>query len=248
MIGTEHDEPYFEAITDAITNHPRSQQRRIGPSQIGTECEVRLLHAINEDPEPERIEPAWKPTVGTAVHAWLEAAFELRNDRLGYRRWITEQRITVGAIGPTVISGSSDLFDLFTKTVYDHKCVGPKRLLHYRAHGPGEQYRIQAHLYGLGFFNESVAFGVPKEVAIAFLPREGELSRAYVWREAWDPKVALDALARANRLYDEIQAVGVEEACKRREPCDDTFCPWCGRGPSARTGGTFFNPTYGDAA
>lgn len=244
MIGTEQDEPYFNVIREAMRSHPRSLQRAIGPSQVGLECEVRLMHAIAGTDEPERADPPWKPTVGTAVHAWLEEAFEADNRALGYRRWFTETQVTVGTIGDQVITGHSDLYDLFSRTVMDHKCVGPKQLLKYRAQGPGQQYRVQAHLYGLGFFNAHEAFGTPKEVAICFLPRDGELSRSYVWREAWNPMVALAALNRANDLWRRIQVNGLEAAVAACEPCDDTWCPWCNSGPSVRTGGTFFNPEY----
>lgn len=237
---------YLDVVTRSIAAHPRSMQKRIGPSEIGVDCAIAILHKLNGDPEPDR-GPAWKPAVGTAVHAQLEQWFEAENDRLGWRRWVTENRVTVGEIAGQPVTGTCDLFDVATRTVWDHKIVGPKMLAHYRAHGPSSQYRVQAHLYGLGYLRDPQPWGVPTEVGIAFLPRDGELSRAYFWHEAWQPSVAIDALNRINGLAWQLEEVGIDLAISVEDPCGGPFCPWCGKGPSVRTGGTFFSPEYGAA-
>lgn len=217
----------FEA---AIMAHPRSLQKSIGPSEIGIECDRRILFKLAGVEEPPR-PPAWKPAIGTAVHAQLEEWFEQANfnpvtGELEYTQWVTEQELTVGYVGATPVTGHSDLFHVPTGTVCDHKIIGDKQLQHYRAAGPSPVYRVQAHLYGLGFFNHG-GWGVPREVMIAFLPRNQELSKAYLWHEPWNAHIAMDALARLNRLDQLWRLVGIDKAAEISPGCDDAFCPWC---------------------
>lgn len=236
-------EDYTKVIKRSIAAHPRSLQKRIGPSEIGMDCTRRLLHKLNGDNEPER-GPAWKPAIGTAVHTQLEKWFEAENKRIRFIRWVCEHRVTVGEINGETIAGSCDLFDTITRTVIDHKIVGPRQLLDYRANGPSNQYRVQAHLYGLGFFRDPEPWGTPTEVMIAFLPRDGELSRAYYWHEPWQPAIAIEALNRVNQCDRERRELGMDIALQLYPECANPFCPWCSNGPSARTGGTIFNPEY----
>jgi hypothetical protein len=65
----------MDAIRHKITHHPRSLQKRIGPSEIGNPCDRRIGYKLLGQPENPRGD-AWKPTIGTAVHAWLEEALD----------------------------------------------------------------------------------------------------------------------------------------------------------------------------
>lgn len=221
---------YLGVIRDGITRHPRSLQKRIGPSEIGRPCDRWVLHKLNGDGEPDR-GPAWKPAIGTAVHAQLEEWFEGANvpgtsgDVTNWE-WVTEAEVVVGQIGGQDIPGHSDLFHVPTGTVIDHKIVGPKQLSKYRLHGPSEQYRVQAHLYGCGFTRDG-GWGPARTVAIAFLPRDGELDSAYFWSEAYDPHLAAAAMGRANRLWTMLQVVGIDAALAASPLCDDQWCTWC---------------------
>ena len=90
---------YAAAIIHAIENHPRSQQRAIGPSEVGEPCARKLGYKLLGAPERPQ-QPAWKPTVGTATHAWLESVFDAANLRGvatldGHERWMAETRLTV---------------------------------------------------------------------------------------------------------------------------------------------------------
>lgn len=220
-------------IESAIAAHPRSLQKRIGPSEIGIECDRRILYklaGINEPPRP----PAWKPAVGTAVHDQLERWFdgEIPNGDLTASDWVTEWEITVGMLGSGAeaipITGHADLFHRPTGTVVDHKLVGPKQLTKYRLHGPSNQYRVQAHLYGKGF-TESGGWEPAQHVAISFLPRDGELGKSYWWQERYDPHIAITALNRLNSLYGLLQIVGLDAALRTKDYCEDPWCPWCTR-------------------
>jgi hypothetical protein len=130
--------------------------------------------------------------------------FELRT-RSGQERFYTEQRVTVGQILGRDIDGSCDVYDRCTATVVDWKSVGPSQLAKYRRLGPGNQYRVQAHLYGRGWRNR----GLPVDyVMVVFLPRNGELAETYIWFEPYDEQVARDALERATGIALATQALG----------------------------------------
>lgn len=223
---------YLDVIVDSIVNQPRSLQKRIGPSEIGVECERAILHKLNGDPEPRGGIP-WKPTVGTAVHSYLEEAFTADANTVGsdnQGRWLVEQRVTVGHLGETPITGSTDLFDIWTGTVLDHKVIGKSTGKKYRAHGPSRQYYVQGMLYGLGW--KRAGYDV-KMVAICFIPREGELSGdTFIWTAPFDEQTALDAMARLNGLHALLGAVGIDKALELYQPCDDRWCRWCGSGSS----------------
>lgn len=193
----------LEVISDAITNHPRSLQAAIGPSEIGVECGRRIAYKLLGVPERKRPSPNWLATVGTAVHAWLEGQFDTDNVKRaphldGQERWLIETKLTVGFVpGLGFVTGSCDLYDRVTRTVVDWKIVGPTALKKYKAQGPSLQYRTQAALYGQGWVNA----GHPVDtVAIAFLPRNGELRELHFWSEPFDPAIAAAALARLAQI------------------------------------------------
>lgn len=215
----------FDIMIEEMVNQPRSLQKRIGPSEMGIECNRRILHKLARTPEPPR-GPAWKPQVGTALHdqqeRWFQKAAAAGASEEG--RWMCEQSVVVGQIGGEDHAGSTDLFDGWGHAVGDWKFVGPSRLKHYRAKGPSVQYRTQAHLYGRGWALEGWQVDL---VMIFFIPRDGELSDSYVWSEPYNENIALNALARMNQLDGLLQAIGIDQALSLYPPCDDRFCPWC---------------------
>lgn len=228
---------YLEVIEGAIAAHPRSQQKRIGPSEIGIPCDRCLGHKLHGTPEAER-GPAWKPAVGTAVHAQLEEWFTKASadDPEQASAWECETRVNVGEIDGTEITGSCDLYFTYSGMVIDHKVVGPKMLTKYRTNGPSQQYRVQAHLYARGFLR---AGRMARHVAIAFLPRDGELKLAHFWHEPFDEQIAIDALARANRIAVNVRAMSAlgEDAVLNyinHLPVDPD-CFSCSRFPGAPT-------------
>jgi len=200
---------YRHVIEQAILNQPRSLQKRIGPSEIGTPCDHCLAAKLAGWEQTEQGVP-WLPTVGTAVHAYLEEAF-IRHENLrgaqhnGGLRYLTERRVDVGEIDGETITGSTDLFDTVTGMVIDHKLVGTTTLNKARSKGPSDTYRVQAHLYGRGWVR--AGFDVA-HVAICFLPRNDvSLNTAVLWTEPYDEQIAIAALARAERLARSLKAL-----------------------------------------
>ena len=197
-------------IEHAVINSPRSLQKRIGPSEVGTACDHCLAAKLAGWEQTEE-GMAWLPFVGTAVHAELERIVtEHENARNANhttgRRWLCERRVTVGQIGGVDITGSTDLFDVAAGTTWDWKIVGPGTLKSVRAHGPSEVYRVQAHLYGRGW---AAAGHDVRHVGIVYLPRNDMrgIDAGLLWHEPYNAQVAVDALARAERFHTNLTAL-----------------------------------------
>lgn len=218
----------LHVITDAIAHHPRSLQKRIGPSEVGIPCARRIGYKLLDiDEVNDAYDVPWLPTVGTGVHSWLEEAFTRNNTGqttrdAGHTRWLVELRVDVGEINGQAITGNCDLYDRVTATVVDWKCVGDTPLRNYKANGPGEQYRAQAHLYGRGLARR----GLPVDtVAIAFLPRNAELRNAHIWHERYDEQVAVATLQRASGIGLAVTALG--NPALAQLPTEDANCTRC---------------------
>lgn len=216
-------------IITTANNAPRSVQRRIGPSEVGNPCTRALAYKLLDWPEvPGADRDPWASIQGTAVHAWMAELFETRDPNGD--RYLVEQRVTVrkGITDAADITGSADLYDRHTGTVFDWKITGTSSLEKYRRHGPGDQYRIQANLYGLGMRN---AGEDPKRVAIVFLPRHHVLA-PFVWVDDFRPDVAEAALTRLNEIREQILRTDPEAnphawADFPTSPAAKCFfCPW----------------------
>jgi len=227
----------FQLIEADIIGQPRSQQRRIGPSEMGVPCDRRIGYRLaGIEPSNDR-GPAWKPYVGTAVHevmATLMARHEVAQmESADYsERFKIEERVSVGEVGDTEITGSCDLFDAHHGAVWDWKFTTRNQIReHYRPHGPGEQYRTQAHLYGRGFAR--AGYDV-RTVGVIFFTRDGEFTDRHVWHEPYDEQVALDALARAGSIQAALDALGPDFTIPTLATADAycRFCPWFRAGTS----------------
>lgn len=221
-------EELLHVIRGAIADQPRSRQTRIGPSELGHPCDRWLSHKLRGTSEVnDRLAP-WLPTVGTAIHAWLEDVFTadiVAPVAAGQEpRWLLEQRVSVGTIAGQDITGSCDLYDTATATVVDWKTCGKTRLDKYRRHGPDADYRVQAHAYGRGW--QRKGYDV-KTVAICFLPRNAELTDTVWWSQPYDEQVAVTALARAEAITMANAALG-EHAPAAMSTVDHNcgFCSW----------------------
>lgn len=243
----------LDVISRGIAAHPRTQQTRIGPSEIGTPCVRRLGHKLAGTNAVNVGGDGWKATIGTAVHAWLAEVFASANANTPEQlsealqmlycddvpgpmlatpmRWLVEQRVTAGTIDGATLDGSCDLFDTATGTVVDWKCISLANLKRYRSNGPGEQYRIQAHTYGLGWTERGLDVHT---VAIVFLPRDADLRHTYLWSEAFDIATAQESIDRASGIAAAIRQLGAP-AILPLLPTADAYCRWC---PFYRTGST----------
>lgn len=219
-------------VKQAAANAPRSLQAAVGPSELGTPCTRKLAYrALDWDPKPNKDTDPWASIQGTAVHAWMADVFAAENERLhkledrcGTHCWryLIEHRVRL----PGGISGSCDLFDRDTATVIDWKVTGLPRLKEYRQHGPGQQYRWQAHCYGLGL---QLAGETVERVAIVFLPRGGRIDQLHAWSEPYDYRVAVEAIQRYQTVRETLAHLDVEGHPERWAalPTADAHCPYC---------------------
>ena len=214
-----------DVVRAASARAPRSRQRAVGPSEIGTPCARRLAYrALDVDPVTGAGGDPWASIVGTAVHVWLAAAFEADNRRRAAPRWLVEQRVTVSGS----IRGTVDLYDGETATVVDHKVLGAASMKRVKAEGAGEPYRSQAHLYGYGL----AAAGLPVErVAVAAYPRSGFLADLYVWSEPYSEARAVAALDRLAAVVSVAGLLDVDTFPARwalipADPAGCAFCPY----------------------
>ncbi|MEE1295683.1 MAG: hypothetical protein UHD09_02265 [Bifidobacterium sp.] len=181
-------------IEEHILNQPRTLQKRIGPSELGTDC-VHCLAAKLAGWEHTPAKAAWIPYEGTCVHA----AFEQLFDGHGYR---TELKVTVGRLDGQDITGSVDLYDEESGTTVDWKTVGTTTLKAAKANGPSQQYLVQASLYGLGVRNA-------QRSVIVYLPRNAmTLDEAFSYEFTYDPRPGRWALNRAQVLLDMLDLIG----------------------------------------
>lgn len=236
-------EDLVHVIADIMDAHPRSHQVEIGPSELGS-CARRLLRKLAGVAGSGNA--SWASAIGTATHQYLERGMTARFEHENQPRYLLEHRVTVGKGGGKDISGNADVFDIDAGCVVDWKVVGTDRLNHYRDHGPGDQYRIQAHAYGRGFALEGHTV---RHVCIIFLPRETELTMwdslrrrriplreatpqqwaFHHWSEPYDESIAVTALARVDELASLLALGGLDEALALYPACDDFFCPGCRR-------------------
>lgn len=215
----------IDIIKWADKNAARSQQKTIGPSEMGDPCDRRIGYRVAEVPEVnDRFDP-WAAIVGTSIHSWLDEAISSYVLAHGSSSWLTETRVQISQI----IGGRSDLFNVDEACVIDHKGAGPSVMKKTVKDGPGPGYVVQVQLYGYGY--EQLGLEV-KKVALAFYPRAGWLRDMYVWTADYDRNVALAAIDRVSRIASQvIELDALKEGHRWQQvpatPSDHCgFCPW----------------------
>lgn len=215
-IGNPLGERLADDLRDMVRGYEsaaeRSQQSHLGPSQIGNPCTRCLARFVLGVPVTREFDDPWCRILGTAGHLWLDEAAAYANARTlttagaaAGARWHPEKRVHPH---PDLLpaGGKADLYDEVTGTVIDHKIVGTEPLRKYKLNGPGPQYRVQAHLYGLGYTRTGATVN---NIAVAFWKRGGRLSDLYVWTEPYDVDIAIGALTRYRTIREQALSIGV---------------------------------------
>jgi hypothetical protein len=240
-----------QVLIDFEANRPRSMQKALGPSELGTPCQQQIARKLAGAPRRPITEPTWAPFQGTAVHASMEQVVAFWNAQLGRERWLAEDRLTVDP-GPghyPAVEGNGDAFDTDHAMVVDWKHVGTTALKKLRTakrmgKPPREQvsqeYRLQAHLYGLGHANKGRDV---RSVRLVLLARSWKYDDSDEWTEAYNPDLAQWALERYWRVVDLLDEGGLEGV--PASPSNEA-CHWC---PFKRGGQpTDFDGCAGDEA
>src|SRR5262245_29464966 len=68
----------------------RAQQKRIGPSEMGSICDPRIGYPLTEIPACNKDFDPWPAIMGTAMHEWLDRAINSWSKATGDKKWRTE--------------------------------------------------------------------------------------------------------------------------------------------------------------
>ena len=228
-----------DVLISSDASRPRSRQVRLGPSELGTACQQQIARKLAGAPRRPVTAPTWAPFQGTAVHAEMEKVVDHWNTSLGRTRWLAEDTLTVdpGIGGVEAITGHGDAYDLDHQMVVDWKHVGTTALNKLRTAQrlgkPADQqvspeYRVQAHLYGLGHERK----GRPvRHVRLVLLARSWQYDDSAEWTEEYRPDVAHAAVLRYYATHDLLTALGVADrpgfiTGVPATPSGDA-CKWC---------------------
>ena len=207
-------------VSNRSANAPRSQQKRIGLSEVGEICirktSYKLLDWENTNPSTD----PWASISGTAIHSWLADAFADLQDQ-----YLVEHPVKV----TDELGGTADLFDITNKMVIDHKCVGATAMKSRKKDGMTHTQRVQINLYALGFEREGYEV---EKVALAFYPLGGRLDGLHTIVEPYNRQLALDAIQRLEDTQVLLWQLDPEVFPKNWDLIPKTptpacsYCPW----------------------
>jgi len=209
-----------DVVNNRSVNAPRSQQKRIGLSEVGEICVRKTSYKLLDWEKTNPATDPWASISGTAIHSWLADAFEEFPDQ-----YLVEHPVKV----TEELSGTADLFDIERKMVIDHKCVGATSMRSRKKDGMTHQQRIQINLYALGFENEGHAVD---KVALAFYPLGGRLDGLHTIVEPYNRQMALDAIQRLEDTQVLLWQLDPESNPKNWDLIPTTpskscsYCPW----------------------
>lgn len=207
-------------VNNRSANAPRSQQKRIGLSEVGEICVRKTSYKLLDWEKTNPATDPWASISGTAIHSWLADAFEEFPDQ-----YLVEHKVQV----TDELSGTADLFDIAGKMVIDHKCVGATSMRSRKKDGMTHQQRIQINLYALGLENEGHAV---EKVALAFYPLGGRLDGLHTIVEPYNRQLALDAITRLQDTQVLLWQLDPEGNPKNWDLIPTTpskscsYCPW----------------------
>lgn len=201
-------------------NTERSQQTTIGLSEIGMECDRCVARMLSgQYANIDDGDKGWKAQIGTFGHAGLEQHF---GEKYGNKvHWLKsdfddnrfpvptdekphyhlEADLKLWQYKTLDLGGHCDLYiegETFG-IVDDWKFQGPTKLKQTSAGKIGQQYTVQMSAYGLAWQQLGK---LVTHVCLYALPRDGDLNEARPVLMRFDPKPAVDALARLQRMID----------------------------------------------
>ena len=209
-----------DVVNNRSANAPRSQQKRIGLSEVGEICVRKTSYKLLDWEKTNPATDPWASISGTAIHSWLADAFLDFPDQ-----YLVEHKVLV----TDELSGTADLFDIANKMVIDHKCVGATSMKSRKKDGMTHQQRIQINLYALGFEKEGLDV---QKVALAFYPLGGRLDGIHTIVEPYNRQLALDAIQRLEDTQVLLWQLDPEGNPKNWDLIPTTpskscsYCPW----------------------
>lgn len=202
-----------ELIYEGAATMPRSQQRAIGMSEVGGQCERQIAYKI-AGTTPTRFDDDPMVTMfGTGVHLVLADMFRRIDNGRG--RWLVEHSVEYEGI-----PGSADLFDRRRGLLIDWKSTAKAKIKRIAKEGPTRQYIVQAQLYAQAL----IAAGEDvRQIAIVYIPRDGSLDDILVYPLAIDKPVADQAVARIKAIKSQLESKNVGSITAT----PSSLCGWC---------------------
>jgi len=221
---------YREIVKRYAAYQPRTLQKYLGPSELGSPCDRQVAGKMAGLPATNHVADPWPSLVGTWCHEGMADCFIKANafDTYG-RRFLAETRVAGHPNHP----GTSDLYDWKYKAVVDHKFLGDTTHAKIqRADGPPRKYVVQILLYAQGFRN--MGFPVERVILAAWPRTKSKIAGLYIWERPHTPDdIAL--LEEVNTQTDTRYAWATALAdgrCRLEDvpmvPDDDEcyFCPF----------------------
>lgn len=167
------------ALTAKDAARPRSRQRSLGPSSVGS-CRRQAWLALNgAEPVNEPLRLA--AVMGTAIHREIEAALR-QADPFGERY---ELELEVEYDG---VVGHVDCLDYGTNTAWDWKTITKRKVASFPSRSQITQVQMYAHML--------IASGFQVErVGLLGICRDGSEADVVEWTADVDPQIAEDGFA-----------------------------------------------------
>jgi len=223
MYDLELREDLINVIQWAQKSSRRSRQVQLGCSEVGHDCDRRIAYTMAGIQGPNVNTDQWPAIVGTAVHTWMERAFDEYQHVHGVAEWLMELEVHPSPLVP----GHTDLYHVPRALVLDWKFPGSEALKKMRAEGPSRQYMTQVQLYGLG---QLLAGYKVERVGIAAIGRQGWLKDLFIHTVEFDRAVAETALQRVYDLGGRLIEAEVLDHPERWNDIPATpsrLCLWC---------------------
>ena len=215
----------IEILRNKDAARSRSTQKQVGPSELGG-CRRKVWYRLNDQPETNENELKLAAIMGTAIHAEIEKALGIA-DPTG-KKYQVETEVEYGGMKAHI-----DLWIPETGDVVDWKTVKVKNLSYF----PSQQQRWQVQVYG--YLLEKSGKGNPRTVNLVAIARDGDERDVKVHSEAYDPKIAEEAMNWLSAIKEATSAPEPEKDenyckfyCKYYDSSGEMGCVGLKKGPT----------------
>jgi hypothetical protein len=204
---------------------PRSQQKTLGCSEAGDECDRKIAYRMAGTKKIHTPDPL-KANMGTAFHHWLDNGMTAYQEELvtSQRDWLTETEVWPAKF----LKGHVDLYSRAKYLVLDWKTTSADILKEWAKLGTiPPKYRTQVMLYGKGMIN--AGYRVDR-VGIVGINRSGTFNDIVVLTEEYDETVVKHALWRVYDLGKHLIEIDIDKNPHLFGDIPATpsrLCGWC---------------------
>ena len=218
---------------------PRSQQTRLGPSDLSSPCARKIGYGLLQVPPVVPNDVSLYAWVGTQMHSGMEAACKHDNwtrevaeqqarqavtdtmldmCKAAGPRWLTEKRVSVPINDTVTVTGHLDAYDHDTKTVIDWKSRGANK----PSQATRDKHHQQLGWYSLGAILDGL---IVDHQAVVYVPRNGVLADIEVDARPVDMP-AIEAQIRRYESLLAATAAGWAVLPMLPTEHDCKFCQW----------------------